>query len=253
MYKKSKIIATVLTVMCLSACVTSCSSSNSSQPVSTVVKEEGVKDAGTESSNTENSKSIADTVYTVGEDLEAGKYLFECTSSKYGLKLICFKSTTEYSNFDSSDKFTNGEFGEATEKNALYDFYLNEGETIFVSLSEGNIVFVHSGDGDFKKVDSLDNTKLYPGLYFIGTDIPEGKHTFDFDSAKYGTVTLVSFKDIDHYTSYHKASRFTVGEESDALEKNSDEIKYIYKGVSDTLNLKKDGILIIKDGTVSMQ
>lgn len=199
-----------------------------------------------------NTQPIVGTLYTVGKDVAAGQYLFECTTSDYGLNFICFNSDTEYDSFVNADRFTNGEFGAAVEQNALYDMYLYKDDIAYVGLKEGNILLIDGGEGDFKKIESLDKDKMYPGIYFVGSDISEGKYTFTYDDAKYGSVKVAAFANMDDYYSYHKASRFTNGEETSALESNAETLTYLYKGSSQIINVKS-GVLLIDGGTVSVK
>lgn len=85
------------------------------------------------------------------------------------------------------------------------------------------------------------------GIYFVGTDITPASYGIRCDSSKYGMAIIV-FDTEDAYYAYHHSSRFTVGEEDDAIEANASQYQYIYEEDTIALNLHEGNVLRIKGG-----
>ena len=66
-------------------------------------------------------------------------------------------------------------------------------------------------------------------------------------------MQAIVFNNFDTYKSYHQSSRFTGGEESEAIEINALLSEYVYEDNSITLNLKEGNILLIKNGIGNLE
>lgn len=66
-------------------------------------------------------------------------------------------------------------------------------------------------------------------------------------TSDYLQVTLL--KDLEQYLGYHKTSRFTIGEESDAIEAFAESTDFIYTDSSTYANLQDGMIMMIEEGT----
>lgn len=204
------------------------------------------QDTTVDSENTDEEEIYSNKIYYVGDDIPAGTYVISCTKSEYGMDAVIFKSETEYKAFQDAEQFTVGEYRAAIEQHAWANFYIEEGETAYIGLESGNIILLDEGMCEFSKHDALSSNVLYSGIYVVGKDINAGsldiKCTTDY-------LQVVVFENAEKYTEYHKASRFTVGEESDAIETHSASSDYIYKDGNTSVNLKDGMILMIDDGT----
>ena len=58
---------------------------------------------------------------------------------------------------------------------------------------------------------------------------------------------MTLFEDRESYLVYHKADRFTVGEEAEAIKKYAYFSKYLYKGNSTSVKLVDGMILMVED------
>lgn len=85
------------------------------------------------------------------------------------------------------------------------------------------------------------------GVYRVGTDLTTGRYIFTCTDAEFSAHVTV-FENEEKYLRYHKASRFTTGEEWDTLAENAFSDDYIYPDETYTLNLKEGNILMIEDG-----
>ena len=105
-------------------------------------------------------------------------------------------------------------------------------------------------DVDFDSVTEWYQTNpmlIGEGIYFVGTDIAPASYGIKCDTADYGMAVIV-FDSVDAYYAYHHSSRFTVGEENDAIEANASLYEYIYEDDEIALNLREGNVLRIKDG-----
>lgn len=208
-------------------------------------------DSQQDSSSEEKTTDVAeeeiynDKIYYVDEDISEGKYIVNCTKSKYGMDVIVFKSEIEYQSFQNSEQFTTGEYRKAVEKNAWESLYIKEDEKAYISLEKGNVLLLDEGMCEFNKYDALDSNKLYSGIYVVGKDIKSGRVDIKCIS---NSLEVVVFESDQKYSEYHKTSRFTVGEESDAVEKYSMDNDYIYNNDSKSVDLKDGMILMVDNG-----
>lgn len=202
----------------------------------------------TSNAESENSTSVEDVysnkAYLVGEDLPADSYIINCTISEYGMDIIVFESEKDFQDFENTDKITNGEYRAAIEKYAWVDFYLYEENSSYISLQNGNIILLNNGKCEFTKHDNLSST-LYSGLYIAGEDITCGKLDIKCTS-DYLQVTV--FENKDKYLDYHTSSRFTNGEEDDAIEKYSISTDFIYTDNITSIDLSDGMILMVENG-----
>ena len=186
-----------------------------------------------------------DKVYIVGEDIPEGTYTVNCTKSDYGMDVVVFESKSAYKSFLNAERFTVGEYRTAIEQNAWLSLYIKENETAYIGLESGNIILLDSGMCEFSSYDVFTSNLLYSGIYVVGEDIPADnldiKGTTDY-------LKIVVFDSIEKYSSYYKSERFTIGEESDAIEANASSSDYIYGDDSTSVRLEDGMVLMIDDG-----
>jgi hypothetical protein len=184
-------------------------------------------------------------VYYVGEDISEGDYVINCTESEYGMDVVVFKSETEYNDFQNAEQSTVCEYRNAIEQNAWLSLYIEENESAYVGMKSGNIILLDGGMCEFTKYDAINSNVLYSGIYVVGEDISAGnldiKGTTD-------NLQVVVFESVENYSAYQKTDRFTVGDESDAIEANSLSSDYIYGDDSTSVKLEDGMVLMIKDG-----
>lgn len=184
-------------------------------------------------------------VYYVGDDIPAGNYAINCTKSEYGMDVVIFASKKDYESFKNAEQFTVGEYRRAVETYAWASFYVKENEFAYIGLKSGNVILLDDGMCEFNKHDTRSSATVYSGIYVVGEDIVA--ETLNIKcTTNYLQVTV--FENSNKYTAYHKADRFTVGEESDAIEKYSSSSDNIYKDDITSVNLKDGMILMIDDG-----
>ena len=61
---------------------------------------------------------------------------------------------------------------------------------------------------------------LHPGIYVVGKDINEGRYLITCTESDWGMMVIL-FENEDKYGSYMSSERFTIGEESRAIEQNA--------------------------------
>lgn len=204
------------------------------------------QDTREDSGDIDEEEIYSNKIYCVGDDIPEGTYVISCTKSEFGMDVVVFKSETEYKAFQNADQFTVGEYNTAIEQHAWVDFYIKEGETAYIGLESGNIILLDDGMCEFGKYDTLNSNVLHSGIYVVGKDISAGnldiKCTTDY-------LQVVVFENSEKYTEYHKTSRFSVGEESDAIEAYSASSDFVYKDDTTSVNLQDGMILMLDDGT----
>ena len=185
-------------------------------------------------------------VYFVGNGLKSDQYLLTCDEAGYSMQVMIFENMDTYKNYHQTSRFTIGEENDAIEQNALYDDYIYPEETCCLNLKDGYVLFIDGGKGTISKFDSQDNTtQLYSGIYFIGDDLDAAQYSLKcIDSY----MQVAVFENIDTYKVYHQASRFTVGEELDAVEQNTISNEYLYADKTVDINLQEGNILLIDGG-----
>lgn len=196
--------------------------------------------------------------YFVGNDIKSSRYLFTCTETEYSMQVLVFENMETYKAYHQTSRFTNGEELAAIEKNALYDCYLKSGETGYFNLADGCILLIDDGNGKLSEIDMNNSTAWYSneniglcgGIYFVGNDLDATQYSLTCTDSY---MQVIVFENIDTYIAYHQSSRFTNGEESEAIEKNSLINEYIYKDNSIALNLQEGNILLISDGIGNLE
>ena len=202
-------------------------------------------DTEEETQTASESKNNSDTVYSVGTDMPVGRYLIHCTETGSQLEIIVFTSQENYDEFQQADQFTIGEHKKAVEQYAWANFYLNPSDRAYVGLREGSIIVLRTGEFEFTEYNPAASLTLYPGIYVIGEDFIPGKVQIKC-SSDYMQVTL--FENEDQYLAYHQASRFTLGEESEAIEMYAASTAFIYSNDSTDAVLQDGMVLMITDG-----
>lgn len=208
-----------------------------------------------------NNMDLCFGAYFVGNDIKASHYLLACTETQYSMQVLLFESMEAYKAYHQTSRFTNGEASAAIEQNALYDCYLKAEEIVYLNLADGYVLLIDDGNGKLSEIDtnitdnstawySDDNIGLCNGVYFVGSDLKAAQYSLTgIDSY----MQIIVFENIDTYKAYHQSSRFTNGEESEAIEKNSLISEYVYKDNSIALNLQEGNILLISDGIGSLE
>lgn len=241
------VAAMMLTLAACGADPTGKPSTNGSEPIqdgsaATVPQTPDVEE---ETQAASESKNNSDTVYCVGTDMPAGSYLIRCTETGSQLEIIVFTSQENYDEFQQTDQFTIGEHKKAVEQYAWANFYLNPSDSAYVGLREGSIVVLRTGEFELTEYDPAASLTLYPGIYVIGEDFIPGTVQIKC-SSDYMQVTL--FENEDQYLAYHQASRFTLGEESEAIEMYAESTAFISSNDSTEADLQDGMVLMITDG-----
>lgn len=191
------------------------------------------------------SENYSNVVYYVGDDIPAGGYVVTCTGTSSVLEVTVFADKESYDSFQSADKFTIGDYSGAVEQYAWADFFLYEGEDAYMGLREGYIILLDEGRCEFTKYDPAAAQTVYPGIYVVGEDLQAGKINIRCTS-EYMQVT--QFGSRDNYLGYHRTSRFTVGEESDAVAKYALSSDFIYTDESTYANLQDGMVVMVEEG-----
>ena len=193
----------------------------------------------------EEETYYSNVVYRVGDDIPAGGYVITCTGTPSVLEATVFDSGESYDGFQSADKLTVGDYSSAVEQYAWADFFLYEGENAYVGLREGYVILLDEGRCEFTKYDPAAGRTIYPGVYVVGEDLAAGKIDVKCTS-EYMQVT--QFGSRDDYLGYHQTSRFTVGEESDAIAKYALSSDFIYTDESTYAALQDGMVLMVEEG-----
>lgn len=222
-------------------------STNGSDPIqdSSAATVSQTPDVEEETQASSESKNNSDTVYSVGTDMPAGSYLIHCTETGSQLEIIVFAGQENYDEFQQTEQSTIGEHKSAVEQHAWANFYLNQSDSAYIGLREGSIIVLRTGEFEFTEYDPAASLTLYPGIYVIGEDFIPGKVQIKC-SSDYMQVTL--FENKGQYLAYHQASRFTLGEESDAIETYAKSTAFIYSDDSTDAVLQEGMVLMIADG-----
>lgn len=198
-----------------------------------------------EAESESESENYSNVIYYVGDDIPAGGYVINCTGTSSVLEVTVFASAESYDGFQSADKFTNGDYRNAVEQYAWADSFLYEGEEVYVGLREGYIILLDDGKCEFTKYDPAAAQTIYSGIYVVGDDLNAEKVNIKCTS-EYMQVTQFASK--DDYRGYHQTSRFTHGEESDAIEKYAASSDFIYTDESTYANLQDGMVVMVEDG-----
>lgn len=196
-------------------------------------------DAGGEAENYSN------VIYYAGDDIPVGGYVVSCTGTDSVLEVTVFDSRENYDGFQGADKLTIGDYSGAVERYAWADFFLYEGENAYVGLREGYIILLDGGRCEFTKYDPADEQTIYPGVYVVGEDLSAEKVNIKCTS-DYMQVT--QFASRDDYLGYHQTSRFTVGEESDAVAKYALSSDFIYTDEATYAALQDGMVVVVEEG-----
>lgn len=200
---------------------------------------------------TDNSGEIySDKVYYVGEDIPAGGYVIDCTNTNYTMSVLIFANAEDFRCFQDSEKFTLGEFSDAVELYAWANFYLGLDDKAYIGLREGYIILLDGGKCEFNTYNPSSERTIYSGLYVVGKDIKAEKINILCTTA-YLKMTLFSGK--DDYLSYHKSSRFTIGEEAEAIQEFAESSDFIYTDDSTYANLRDGMIMMVEEGVGKSQ
>ena len=238
MKKQFVLLLATIIVLLLAAC-----GSNSEKPIinNEVSSTENVQ----KPNNTETEEIYSNKVYYVGDDIPAGNYAINCTKSEYGMDILVFESEQKFKDFQGAEQFTVGEYQTAVETHAWANFYVKENEFAYIGLKKGYVILLDDGMCEFNKYDANSSTTIYSGVYVVGEDIAAGNLNIKCTSDR---MQVTVFETKDNYISYHQTSRFTVGEESDAIEKYALSSDYIGKDKATSVNLKDGMILVVDNG-----
>ena len=198
-----------------------------------------------ENESTAENGMYSNKVYRVGNEIPVGTYVIECTDTDNSMEVVVFASEADYEDFQNAEKFTIGEYSRALEAHAWINFYLEKDEQVFVGLKKGYVVLLDDGMCEFNKYQLTSDSTLYSGIYLVGEDLTAGSMDIRCTSER---MQVNVFESNDHYLNYHKTERFTIGEESDALEANAVSVDYVYNGDAVSLNLKDGMIVVIEEG-----
>ena len=187
-------------------------------------------------------------VYSVGKDIPNSGYTITCEETNYSMHVIVFESKANYDDYQNADRSTIGQESTAIDQNALYDFYLRAEETGYLGLEKGYVLSIESGNGKLKKIDANDpDSELYSGVYFAGNDLKASQYMLTCNDAAYSMQVMV-FETVDSYKKYYQTSKFTTGEEIDAIGQNALYDYYISVGETGYIGLESGYVLLIDDG-----
>ena len=282
-----KCVAVVL-AMILLLCLTACKnqqkeSSGFPENISTIVSSEtqSIPDDTISSDPQESNEIVPSTstdpynnkishnmiyagVYTVGKNLDAGSYLISGTGEGTFLEAIVFEDADAYNNYNKAEHFTVGQENDAIQQNAIVYQYIVGDETCYIGLREGNILKLDE-EGYFEKLEDLNivsesgatqfkenPASICTGVYFVGKDIVAA--SYNLTCVKTDVyMEFIIFNDPENYYNYHRASRFTNGEEEDAVQQNALQRAYIYEGDTSFVDLQEGNVLLIKHGSGIME
>lgn len=193
----------------------------------------------------EESGDYSNVVYRTGDDIPAGGYVVTCTGTSSVLDVTVFADEESYDSFQGADKFTVGDYRNAVEQYAWANFFLDEGEDAYVGLRDGYIILLDQGRCEFTKYDPTASQTIYPGIYVVGEDLNAEKVNIKCTS-EYMQVTQFASK--DDYLGYHGTDRFTVGEESDAIEKYALSSDFISTDESTYADLQDGMVVMVEEG-----
>jgi len=199
---------------------------------------------------------LYDGIYFIDDDFDAAQYLLTCADTDYSMQAVVFESIDEYKAYHQTSRFSNGEESAAIEQNALYDYYLETDEMGYLGLRAGYVLYIKDGMGKLNKIPTQEpdnNTTWYSdsnigvpsGVYFAGDDLEAAQYSLTCVTSY---MQVIVFENIDTYKAYHQMSRFTNGEESDAIEQNAIISEYMYEGDNLAVRLQDGNVLMIKDG-----
>ena len=187
----------------------------------------------------------AEGVYRVGKELSAGTYEIDYSNAEYSGNVVVFLSEADYQNFEKAERYTVGEFADATRAYSWADFYIYKGNKALVGLKNGYIVYVGQAGAKLNKYDVNSSNILHPGVYVAGEDISSGNYDIKGTSSY---MKVILFDNKDKYMDYLRAPRATVGEEGEAIQKYGTS-KSVSKDKTISINLQKGMIMKIEDGS----
>lgn len=233
MRTKVKILSVFCSVVFIAVCLAGCSDYLLNEPA---------ENANDDSGYTEYTNQI----YYVGKDIDAGQYLLCCTGTNSSMDVVLFSDEKDHQAFREADPYTSGEFSTAFSQYGFVNFYMQQDEQVYISLQEGNVVYVGNGACTLEKYDLQNGQTFYTGIYKVGEDIAPAN--FKIQCLSDG-MQITVFHDLDAYLKYQRAERFTVGEESEAIESFSDSTSYIYEGDNVSVHLQSGMVLMIREGS----
>lgn len=231
---------------------------NSETHDDTSVNNDKLKETEEQMDKDTKDKKIPKGVYKVGDYIKPGTYVFQNQTETSYLKVVLFNSETSYDTYNKSERFTVGEESEAIEKNAWQDVYLNNGEAVYMNLKDGCVLVVDDAEVIMSSVEiapmiGTEQSSVFDkALLVVGKDIPEGQYVFDCVETKEYSTEILLFESADTYTAYHVTSRFTVGEEQDAVDANSKASAWIQQDKSFSTYLSVGNILVIDGGNIKI-
>lgn len=240
---KARLISALLAAAMLLA-LTGCAPGSSNKPV--INETEALTQSADKASKTApEAENYSNVIYYAGDDIPVGGYVITCTGTDSVLEVTVFADKESYDGFQGADKFTVGDYSGAVEQYAWANFFLYEGENAYVGLRDGYIILLDAGRCEFTKYDPAAAQTIYPGIYVVGEDLAAGKIDIQCTD-EYMQVT--QFASRDDYTGYHQTSRFTVGEESDAIAKYALSSDFLYADESTYANLQDGMVVMVEEG-----
>lgn len=88
-------------------------------------------------------------------DIEEGKYILTNDGDKdeaETLSVLIFEDRKAYDNFMAADQSTVGDYSIAVEQNALYDEYLDKGQSCYLNVTENSIIVLKGAQGYLEPV-----------------------------------------------------------------------------------------------------
>lgn len=152
-------------------------------------------------------------------------------------------SITEQTDLSSEEKDNSANNNNTEESDFSENQDINESEPIDESNSDSDSI-------DFERVTEWyrnNSMLLCDGVYFVGSDMVPASYGIKCSSFSDG-INVIVFDNEEAYYTYHHSSRFTNGEESDAIEANASQYDYLRADKEIALNLHEGNVLMIKNG-----
>lgn len=259
--KKMKALVSCVTVLALAFALSGCNGGQSNTTAGSTSAEDGATSQSAETVEVDNAwyrdnpYAMTQGVYLVGSDLAAGNYIFTCDDDEYTGYVIVFNSVDNYVAYHTASRFTNGEESAAVEANAAFSEYLNEGDSLNLSLQEGSVLLVEARgtlspaegeNGEATQVVSGNPVRMVDGIY-DSNQLGAGTYVLS-STEENGGFDVVVFENKEAYDAFENAGHSTNGEWGAAVEQNAWSDFYLNPGDSCYLNLSDDSIAMIEGG-----
>lgn len=133
------------------------------------------------------AKVLSCGVYVVGKDFPAGTYYFRVAESDKS------RNKSEYAVYPSVDNYNNhvtkGAFSGRLFYGTVFSYSFNEGNVFEITKMPLLFGMNKSSVDNFPQYELPEGTRVHPGVYIVGEDLPAGKYTVfptSYKSAYFG-------------------------------------------------------------------